>query len=99
MPKQQKSLIHLGMPNKYHICLYIYFDFRPNAILNPAAHEEAMIAVVSVPNSENILVCSKSSSAYLLTIEGNLIRSFSPNIGPNIGFTAITISPRGTIHS
>ncbi|GAB5589826.1 hypothetical protein Unana1_04726 [Umbelopsis nana] len=70
----------------------------PNGALNPigGASGQTVNNVIAMPNNpENILVCSKTNTLYLLNIKGQMLKSFTHSKKAGADFVSAAISPHG----
>lgn len=70
--------------------------FRPDLQPGVSPGGSTLHSIIPVPgHAEHIIICPKSSCAYLLTIQGQLIRTFSSGKVTGGDFVAATLSPQG----
>ena len=76
--------------------------FRPGAGMAaaPGMSEVAVHTLQAVPNNpDQIFVCTRSSSAYILTLQGHIVKTFSSGKRTGGDFLCATISPQGRLVS
>lgn len=70
--------------------------FRPGMLPGAVAREHTIHTIQLMPNNpDQIFVCTKSSQAYLMTIHGQVIRTFSSGKQTGADFVCATVSPQG----
>jgi hypothetical protein len=73
---------------------------RPGVLPGVAVtHEIAVHTLELVPNtSDQVLICTNSPHAYIMTVQGQPVRRFSSGKQPGAGgdFNCATMSPQGT---
>lgn len=76
-------------------CLH---TFRPGSALGGFASELTVhtLTLVSDGASDHVFVCGKSSSAYLVNMQGRVLRTFSTGKTEGGDILCATLSPRGT---
>ncbi|KAG2183778.1 hypothetical protein INT43_006789 [Umbelopsis isabellina] len=70
----------------------------PNGSLNPigGASGQTVNSVTIMPNnSDNILVCSKTSTLYLINMRGQILKSFTHEKKGGADFVSASVSPHG----
>jgi WD40 repeat-containing protein SMU1 len=70
--------------------------FRPGMIPGSALKETTIHTILLMPNNpDQIFVCPKASQAYLMTPQGQVVRTFSSGKQTGGDFLCATVSPQG----
>jgi len=70
------------------------FTFRP--AMSQALVETSIHTVLQIPNAnEHFLVCNRSATAYMVTLQGQVVKSFSSGKTQGGDFVCASVSPQG----
>jgi len=70
--------------------------FRPGLMPGTTTRDATLHTIQLLPNNpDNMIVCSKSPNAFLMTTQGQLIRTFSSGKTSGGDFLCATLSPQG----